>query len=492
MLQPASLKDPAVLAQLTALQRRPRRRRRLRQDPPDGRARHPTPRHDQRPRVAAAEVPWRGADSSRGRRRRTGDRRHDHARRPGARCRADARDGPPPDRPATKPVPMSNTVSRELRRALCSSRPSTACRRTGPRKSAGRPARDLRASIDQGRRHHRLVAVRADGSRPDSRHASVAECLYVSEWPAADSAEILSRRSEPYATAPGTMLARPRRGSAWWRQDRVRFCVRELQSRGQTTDGGPRLPVRPPLSRRRPLHERHHDCAGPVAAYKMPQGGVVGPRGSSAAIEQARADSDRRARSCAGHRDCDRASAGGRLLDHLIASASRRRRRAARSGGRRRFCGSARINCSTSRACRPPRSSTMPWIWRGGRARRAPAASSTPCCAPSRGHRRALPLPPRPRRPTDRDAGTGLPYLSVSLSHPRWLVERWLDRFGFDATEQWLLFNNAPGPLALRANTIRVTQAMYCTRGWLHAESMSRPGDTRLMRCCWTAATGGR
>jgi 16S rRNA (cytosine967-C5)-methyltransferase len=70
-------------------------------------------------------------------------------------------------------------------------------------------------------------------------------------------------------------------------------------------------------------------------------------------------------------------------------------------------------------------------------------------------NRRALPLPSRPPSPSDRDAV--LAYLSTTLSHPRWLVSRWLDRLGFEATERWLQFNNAPGALALRANTIRVT-----------------------------------
>lgn len=64
--------------------------------------------------------------------------------------------------------------------------------------------------------------------------------------------------------------------------------------------------------------------------------------------------------------------------------------------------------------------------------------------------REALPLPPRPADPLDRPAA--LAYLSTTWSHPRWLVSRWYDRYGFDATEAWLRFNNAPAPLTLRAN----------------------------------------
>lgn len=64
-------------------------------------------------------------------------------------------------------------------------------------------------------------------------------------------------------------------------------------------------------------------------------------------------------------------------------------------------------------------------------------------------------LPPRPSDPHQRE--TALAYLSITLSHPRWLVERWLDRYGFDATEQWLMYNNRPAPLTLRANELRIT-----------------------------------
>jgi 16S rRNA (cytosine967-C5)-methyltransferase len=65
-------------------------------------------------------------------------------------------------------------------------------------------------------------------------------------------------------------------------------------------------------------------------------------------------------------------------------------------------------------------------------------------------------LPPRPDDPADRAAALG--YLSITLSHPRWLVERWYERYGFEATERWLAFNNAPAPLTLRANPIRNTR----------------------------------
>lgn len=70
--------------------------------------------------------------------------------------------------------------------------------------------------------------------------------------------------------------------------------------------------------------------------------------------------------------------------------------------------------------------------------------------------RRALPLPPRPADITDRNAT--LEYLSVTLSHPRWLAERWLDRVGFERAEAWMQFNNEPALLTLRANPLRTTR----------------------------------
>jgi 16S rRNA (cytosine967-C5)-methyltransferase len=67
-----------------------------------------------------------------------------------------------------------------------------------------------------------------------------------------------------------------------------------------------------------------------------------------------------------------------------------------------------------------------------------------------------LPLPARPATGSDREAL--LDYLSITLSHPRWLAARWLDRHGFDNAETWEKFNNAPAPLTLRANTLRIAR----------------------------------
>lgn len=71
-------------------------------------------------------------------------------------------------------------------------------------------------------------------------------------------------------------------------------------------------------------------------------------------------------------------------------------------------------------------------------------------------NRAALPLPSRPDDTSNRVAV--LDYLSITLSHPRWLVERWLGRVGFERTEAWLQFNNTPAPLTLRVVPSRTTR----------------------------------
>lgn len=67
--------------------------------------------------------------------------------------------------------------------------------------------------------------------------------------------------------------------------------------------------------------------------------------------------------------------------------------------------------------------------------------------------RSRLPLPTRDPEPRE----AALDYLSTTLSHPRWLAARWLDRYGFAAAETWCQFDNAAAALTLRANRLRTT-----------------------------------
>jgi 16S rRNA (cytosine967-C5)-methyltransferase len=62
--------------------------------------------------------------------------------------------------------------------------------------------------------------------------------------------------------------------------------------------------------------------------------------------------------------------------------------------------------------------------------------------------RTRLPMPTEP--PLD--------VLSITLSHPRWLAARWLDRYGIDAATAWAEFDNSPAPLTLRANTLKTSR----------------------------------
>ncbi|NPA48470.1 MAG: 16S rRNA (cytosine(967)-C(5))-methyltransferase RsmB [Thermodesulfobacteria bacterium] len=59
-------------------------------------------------------------------------------------------------------------------------------------------------------------------------------------------------------------------------------------------------------------------------------------------------------------------------------------------------------------------------------------------------------LPPREMDPVD--------YLAIRYSYPRWLVERWLARFGEEETEALLKAGNERPVLVVRANTLRVTR----------------------------------
>lgn len=56
----------------------------------------------------------------------------------------------------------------------------------------------------------------------------------------------------------------------------------------------------------------------------------------------------------------------------------------------------------------------------------------------------------------DIDCGT-TQGLSLLYSHPLWMVERWVGRFGFEKTEAILKANNTPNVLTLRVNSLKVT-----------------------------------
>jgi 16S rRNA (cytosine967-C5)-methyltransferase len=60
-------------------------------------------------------------------------------------------------------------------------------------------------------------------------------------------------------------------------------------------------------------------------------------------------------------------------------------------------------------------------------------------------------LPPRP--PPTASPQVQAAYLTTTLSHPAWLVERWIARYGFDAAARWCEFNNTPPTLTIRTRS---------------------------------------
>ena len=66
-------------------------------------------------------------------------------------------------------------------------------------------------------------------------------------------------------------------------------------------------------------------------------------------------------------------------------------------------------------------------------------------------------------------------YLAVYHSHPQWLVERWLARWGTQSTESLLTANNTQAPLYIRTNPLRATSAQL-------EEELEKTGHT--LRAC--------
>ncbi len=70
--------------------------------------------------------------------------------------------------------------------------------------------------------------------------------------------------------------------------------------------------------------------------------------------------------------------------------------------------------------------------------------------------RHHLPFPTRPDDSQDLEAV--IQYLGLTQSHPDWLVGRWLERYGLEAAERWVRFNNVAPLLTIRANRLRMTR----------------------------------
>jgi len=82
-------------------------------------------------------------------------------------------------------------------------------------------------------------------------------------------------------------------------------------------------------------------------------------------------------------------------------------------------------------------------------------------------------LPQRPAADAGRQAQ--LAYLETTLSHPGWLVARWLDRYGFDATERWCLFNNAAPEITVRSRTGETPDALLAALAQSGVDATAAP-----------------
>jgi 16S rRNA (cytosine967-C5)-methyltransferase len=75
-------------------------------------------------------------------------------------------------------------------------------------------------------------------------------------------------------------------------------------------------------------------------------------------------------------------------------------------------------------------------------------------------------------------------HLATGLSHPPWLVERWLVQFGFDETAALLGANNEPAPTVLRVNRRHIDRAQLLARvhegGWTAAATLYSPAGICL------------
>jgi len=102
---------------------------------------------------------------------------------------------------------------------------------------------------------------------------------------------------------------------------------------------------------------------------------------------------------------------------------------------------------------------------------------------------------PLPHRPAGADLAAQAAYLGITHSHPQWLIERWLARYGFEAAEAWARFDNEAPALTVRVNTLRTTvdgaretlardgietaPARYAPEGLVivHGNPLRRPSD---------------
>src|SRR5439155_7271889 len=70
-------------------------------------------------------------------------------------------------------------------------------------------------------------------------------------------------------------------------------------------------------------------------------------------------------------------------------------------------------------------------------------------------------------------------HLAVAYSHPQWLVERWLQRYGWERTQALCAANNRPAGITLRPNTLRITPEALAQR--LQHEGLQHIAPSRVV-----------
>jgi 16S rRNA (cytosine967-C5)-methyltransferase len=87
--------------------------------------------------------------------------------------------------------------------------------------------------------------------------------------------------------------------------------------------------------------------------------------------------------------------------------------------------------------------------------------------------REPAPLPARPG--PDASPAAQIAYLTTTLSHPEWLVTRWIDRHGFEAAERWCEFNNRAPDVTVRLLAPRPIEDMVAALRAAGVDAMPAP-----------------
>ncbi len=75
----------------------------------------------------------------------------------------------------------------------------------------------------------------------------------------------------------------------------------------------------------------------------------------------------------------------------------------------------------------------------------------------------SFPQPPSCESNGSLDREAAVNYLSVTLSHPRWVIERWLDHYGWSSAAAWARFNNRRAPVTIRPLLNRLSEEELAT-----------------------------